>query len=111
MQVIKYGRFFRLNASAFVVVGRNEDDNFHLESLQQEGEWKFAPVNCMGPVALAVGPMEEPDRKTVASILARYSDRPATGSVDVEVRLGKSGEPEVIGAEAAEPEAAGVVRV
>ena len=110
-QVIKYGRFLRFNPATFAVVGRNEDDNFHLEALQQEPEWRFKPVNCVGPIALGVGPMDAGLRQQVASILARYADRPADGQVTVEARLGRDGTTETITTGAVEPELAGAVRV
>ncbi len=110
-QVIKYGRYFRFNEKVFAVVGRNEDDNFHLESLQRDDEWKFMPVNCVGPVALGLGDLSSEQRRAVAAIVARYSDRPADGTVQVEAKLGKTGEPELLFASPSEPESVGAIRV
>lgn len=110
-QVIKYGRFFRFSPETFVVMGRNQDDNFHLEALQTELEWRFKPLNCVGPVALGIGPLDAALRRQVASILARYADRPADGQVEVEARQGRDGLTESITTGALEPELAGAVRV
>jgi tRNA U34 2-thiouridine synthase MnmA/TrmU len=110
-QVIKYGRYFRLDDRTFAIVGRNQDDNFHLEALQQPDEWRFKPVNCLGPTALGVGALDDAQRRAVSSILARYADRPADGVVQVEARRGKEGEPELFLATAAEPETVGATRV
>ncbi|MEK7765932.1 MAG: hypothetical protein AAB368_06810 [bacterium] len=110
-QVIKYGRFFRFTPVAFVVVGRNEDDNFNLEGLQTESEWSFKPVNCVGPVALGVGELDGELRRKTASILARYADRPADGQVLVAARQGPEGRDEMILTGALEPERAGAARI
>lgn len=110
-QLIKYGRYFRFGPDAFVVVGRNADDNFHLEALQTADEWLFKPANCLGPSAIAAGTFPAERRDQVASILARYADRPADGRVQVAVRLGREGDPELVFASAAEAETVGAVRV
>ncbi len=110
-QVIKYGRYLRLDAKTFTVIGRNQEDNFHLEALQLPDEWKFRPLNCMGPVALGNGPLDDTAKRSIASMLARYADRPADGIVQVEARQGREGAPELFFATAAEPEAVGAVRV
>lgn len=110
-QVIKYGRYFRLSPKAIAMVGRNEEENFHLESLQQDGEWAFRPINCVGPVALGIGELTSADRERVAAILARYADRPADGRVQVSAAPGREGERVAMMADPAEPEAVGAVRV
>ena len=94
--VIRHGRYVRLGPEAFVVVGRNEEDNRQLEALGKDEEWFFGPVNCMGPVTLGVGAFDAEARRRIAGIVARYSDRPPDGRVEVEARRGKAGTPEAI---------------
>jgi tRNA-specific 2-thiouridylase len=111
-QVIKYGRFFRLAPDAFVVVGRSEDDNVHLESLWKDGEWRFKPSNTVGPTALGIGELDRPRREAVAAIVARYADAPPSGApVEVEVRRSRDAVPERLMAAPAEPGAVGAARI
>jgi hypothetical protein len=90
-RVIRSGRYVRLSPGTFVMVGRNERDNAALEGLQQPDEWIMRPVNCVGPVVLGVGPMDDGQKATAAGMLARYADAPADGRVELEARHGPAG--------------------
>lgn len=110
-QVIKYGRYFRLSDKAFAVVGRQQDDNFHLEGMVKPEDWIFRPINTVGPVALGIGEITDDHKTAIASILARYADKPAEGRIQIAVALGGEGERTMVMADPAEPEAVGAVRV
>jgi len=52
IELLKYGRHFRLDSGAKVVVGRNESENKRLEALAREDDVLCKPVEVMGPVAI-----------------------------------------------------------
>ncbi len=108
-RVLRYGRYFRFPEGALLVVGRNQEDNARLEGLWSRDEWLLEPVDCAGPTALAIGPFPRERLESAAAVVSRYSDKPATGSVEVKARRGT----EEIRLEAAplEPEKAGAVLV
>lgn len=91
-QLIRQGRYFRLDPTAFAVVGRNENENRALEDMQQEDEWLFRAANCMGPSAIGSGRIAPELREKIAGLVARYSDKPGDGRVEVEAREGRTGE-------------------
>lgn len=101
-QLIRHGRFFRVSPESFAVIGRNERDNDRLETMQGEEEWLFRPLNCPGPSAIGVGAMPPAAREAVAGRVARYSDRPGSGTVEIEMRRGRAGERAVVSVRAPE---------
>jgi tRNA U34 2-thiouridine synthase MnmA/TrmU len=102
-QLIRHGRYFRLDPATFAVVGRNESDNGTLEGMQQQDEWLFRAANCMGPSAIGSGKVTAATKEKISALVARYSDKPEDGRVTVEVRRGRSGEPVVMSVETREP--------
>jgi tRNA U34 2-thiouridine synthase MnmA/TrmU len=91
-QAVRFGRYVRLSPASFLMVGRNERDNAALEGLQEADEWILRPVNCVGPVILGVGPLDDDGRARAAGLMARYADAPPDGRVEIEARLGAAGE-------------------
>ncbi len=83
--LLRHGRYFRLSPGAMLVVGRNEKDNANLEALREGGEWLLRPVNCVGPTAVGTGEFDDGLLERAVSLVARYSDAPADGMVEVEV--------------------------
>ena len=85
IELLKYGRHFRLDSGAKVVVGRNEAENKRLEGLAREDDVLCKPVEVMGPVAILRSQKKtKKDTEIAARITARYSDTPAGKSVKLE---------------------------
>ncbi len=89
---IRFGRYIRLGGSAFLVVGRNQRDNAELEALKRPEDWRFAPLNCPGPVALGIGRFGEEELCEVCTIVARYCDPPDEGEVKIAVHSDQGAE-------------------
>ena len=78
IELLKYGRHFRLESGAKVVVGRNEAENKRLEELAREDDVLCRPVEVMGPVAILRSRKKtKKDTEIAARICARYSDATA----------------------------------
>lgn len=84
IELLRYGRHFRLASGAKVIVGRNERENAVLERLAAPEEVVCRPVEVVGPVVL-YRPKRKSKRETetVARICARYSDAPPGQAVRV----------------------------
>lgn len=74
MHLLRYGRHFRLNTGAKVIVGRNESENEQISNLAQEGDRLLEVIEFGSPVTLLKGAKDEKDISVAASICARYSD-------------------------------------
>jgi len=72
MQLLKYGRHFRLPDGSKIIVGRDESENDKLETLGKEC-CKFQVADTLGPVTLAPRDLPDKTKKLVASVTARYS--------------------------------------
>lgn len=84
VELLKYGRHFRLDSGAKVVVGRNEAENKRLEELIRPDDTLCKPVEVMGPVAILRSLKKtKKDTDIAARIVARYSDAPAGKPVKI----------------------------
>lgn len=73
MELLKYGRHFRLSTGAKVIVGRDEEENKIL--LAKNGEGIILRVkDFLGPVTLLRNIKEIKDLEIAARLTARYSD-------------------------------------
>jgi tRNA-uridine 2-sulfurtransferase len=82
VELLKYGRHFRLDSGAKVVVGRNEAENKRLEELARADDVLCKPGEVMGPVAILRSHKKtKKDTEITARICARYSDAPAGKSL------------------------------
>jgi tRNA-specific 2-thiouridylase len=85
VELLKYGRHFRLDSGAKVVVGRNESENKRLEELAGPEDYVCKPAEVMGPVAILRSQKKtKKDTEIAARMIARYSDAPAGKPVKVE---------------------------
>jgi tRNA U34 2-thiouridine synthase MnmA/TrmU len=83
--LLRFGRHFRLEDGAKVVVGRNEQENARLEELKLEDDIVCRPVEVMGPVViLRAAETTDSDIDAAARICARYSDGEPRKSVKVD---------------------------
>jgi tRNA U34 2-thiouridine synthase MnmA/TrmU len=84
VQLLKTGRYFRLNKNAMLIVGRNKEENDKLLKLAKEDDLYFYPLKVKGPVGIGRGHFENEDIFTSAGIIARYCD----GSLEQELEIG-----------------------
>jgi tRNA-specific 2-thiouridylase len=75
IESLRYGRHFRLDSGAKVIVGRNERENAQIQALVQPDDLLLKPVDVMGPITLLRSQKKtKKDTETAARITARYSD-------------------------------------
>lgn len=84
-ELLGFGRHFRLENGAKIVVGRNQIENERLEKLARESDVICRPQEVAGPVALLFGAnLTKKDIETAARLCARYSDVPKDRPVKME---------------------------
>jgi tRNA U34 2-thiouridine synthase MnmA/TrmU len=81
--VLGVGRHFRLSQGLRIIVGRNAAENDFL-SRHAADHWSAGAIGFTGPRAIVLGDVGEDDWRTIASIVARYSDGRNEGMIDVE---------------------------
>lgn len=86
IELLKYGRHFRLDEKTKVVVGRNSLDNSAIEKL-------FKPANVVlqvdgfpGPTTFLIGDCSQDNIRMAASLCVLYSDSPEDKKVKVRLR-------------------------
>jgi tRNA U34 2-thiouridine synthase MnmA/TrmU len=84
IQLLKLGRHFRLSPSNKLIVGRDEKENEKLLALTEEGDLHIGPVDVPGPIGIGKGCFGDDHINLASRILARYSDIPANGKVEIE---------------------------
>lgn len=93
IDLLKFGRYFRLSPDAKLIVGRNENENKMLSMLAKDGDYLFAPANIIGPNAVGKGSFSPDLLHLACRIVARYSDREGELNADISCRrLPKSDE-------------------
>ncbi len=106
IELLKYGRHFRLPDGSKIVVGRDEGENEAISNLAEKGDILLEVVDFPGPITLLRNPKlfsnaeknkedaensfhtlyyKDKDIKVAASICARYSDCDRGEDVEVEV--------------------------
>lgn len=84
IELLRYGRHFRLGPSVKLIVGKNEHDNDMLEKLADSNELLLETLNEKGPVALYAGPRTPETLELAAAITAGYAKIPPEKPVLVE---------------------------
>ncbi|MEN6437314.1 MAG: tRNA 4-thiouridine(8) synthase ThiI [Syntrophobacter sp.] len=87
VEIIKWGRAFRLPARNICMVGRNLADNTKLDQLAREDDIHLRSYDYPGPTGLIVAspsPMEDID--TAAGLVASYGDGPRNTPIRVHWR-------------------------
>lgn len=74
MNLLRYGRHFRLHSGAKIIVGRNEEENSILNRLAGKGNLLMKVVGFGSPVTILKGTYTKKDISLAASICAKYSD-------------------------------------
>jgi tRNA U34 2-thiouridine synthase MnmA/TrmU len=89
IQLLRYGRHFRLDSGAKVIVGRNEEENKTLLRFLNKGDILMEVVNVGSPIVLLKKSKRREDIKKAASLCIRYSDAREEEKPDIKIRYGK----------------------
>jgi len=87
IEMLKWGRHFRLPAGGRLVVGRKKSENEVLERLARPEDRVLFVKDIPGPVSVLVGG-DESDLDLAAAITTAYSDTDPGGSYEVRVLHG-----------------------
>ena len=74
VELLKFGRYFRLSHDAKLIVGRDEDENGKLSILARDGDYLFEPASIKGPIAVGRGAFTPELIVAASRIVARYCD-------------------------------------
>jgi tRNA U34 2-thiouridine synthase MnmA/TrmU len=83
LELLKYGRHFRLPGKAKAVVGRTERENDAIETLRSPGDFLLQVDQYPGPLVLVGGAVSGEDMEVAAGLAAAYSDAPQGAPVTV----------------------------
>ena len=72
IELLTVGRYFRPSADTTLIVGRNQEENEHLESLWEVPYTLFTPRNFKGPTGILKGTLADETLRAVANIMAFY---------------------------------------
>lgn len=86
LQLLRYGRHFRLDERVKMIVGRNEQDNAYLEGTAELYDLILKVEEFPGPTCILPFTANEQHIHLAATICARYSDLPPGTSATVRVR-------------------------
>ncbi|MFZ2088166.1 MAG: tRNA 4-thiouridine(8) synthase ThiI [Desulfobaccales bacterium] len=99
LELLKWGRHFRLPAGAKVIVGRTHKDNEAISRLLAGEDLVLRVQNYPGPLVVMLGATDRPSLEEAAAMTASYSDAPEGSQVKVSAQ--QAGETLVLNAEAA----------
>ncbi len=83
VELLKFGRQFRLSPTAKLILGRHQADNDNLHKLTEGCHQKLHCANFSGPLGLFVGNTEQQDLEKAAAILASYGKGKNEAEVEV----------------------------
>jgi tRNA-specific 2-thiouridylase len=86
LELLKYGRHFRLPGGAKAVVGRTQRENEAIETLRSSGNFLLQVDQYPGPLVLGCGVASQEDLEAAAGLAAAYSDAPEGAMVTVTAR-------------------------
>ncbi len=84
IEFFKTGRYFRINTSFKLFVGRDEKENDRLVSMAKNGDFIFETTLLPGPAAVGKGYADKSVKKICCSIIAWYTSKEK--EVEVKVR-------------------------
>ena len=90
LELLKWGRHFRLPGGAKAAVGRTQRDNEALAGLMAPGDHCLQVEDYPGPLVLVIGSVSEGDLQEAAGLAAAYSDAPLGAAVRVSLESGGS---------------------
>jgi tRNA-uridine 2-sulfurtransferase len=93
LELLKYGRHFRLPGGAKAVVGRTQRENEVLADLKAPGDFLVKVEKIPGPLVLVSGAAAGEDLELAAGLAAAYSD--AASGTPVRVKAANNGQERV----------------
>ncbi len=84
-RLLRLGRHFRLPSGTKAIVGRDEQENAHIERAARTDDWLLLPHGVPGPSVLCRGSSAERDLQIASGLLATYTTKSGP-KMDVEVR-------------------------
>ena len=88
LELLKWGRHFRLPGGAKAVVGRTQRENEAIQALGSPGNFLMQVDNYPGPLVLVGGADSGEDLEEAAGLAATYSDAPPGALVTVTGSIG-----------------------
>jgi predicted ribosome quality control (RQC) complex YloA/Tae2 family protein len=93
LHLLKYGRHFRINADAKIIVGRTKQDNEQMERyIDPAVDMVLKVRNCPGPLVVIPNGAAKDTVLLAASVCAGYSKAPADTSVQIKMISSKGRE-------------------
>ena len=92
IQLLKYGRHFRLDSGAKVIVGRNEEENKAIQGFFSKNDILMEVTNVGSPIVLLRKSKDEKDIKKAASYCLRYSDAEEKDDPEIRINYGNDRE-------------------
>ena len=89
LQLLHFGRHFRLKSGAKLIVGRNEKENNIIETLAEDNDFLIEGVGFGSPIALLKRSKNPGDIDISSSVCIRYSKKRNEKRVKVSVRTKK----------------------
>ncbi len=96
VDLLKFGRHFRLSPGAKLVVGRDEQEDHQLDGLTQAGDYIFMPPETAGSTALGRGNFTQSLIELSCRIIARYCDKPVGAKVKISYRAAGDKEEKIL---------------
>lgn len=90
IDLLKYGRHFRINDNYKIIVGRNKADNNALQTHVLEDDLVLSMADYPGPQVLVPYGGDENIMNTAAALCVHYSDAPDNREVNVNCLKGKT---------------------
>jgi tRNA-uridine 2-sulfurtransferase len=73
LQLLKFGRHFRINPRLRIILGRNEEENEKIAMMAPPGSTLFLPEDFRGPTAILRENDDDAADTTIGAVVARYS--------------------------------------
>ncbi len=96
IQLLKYGRHFRLKNGAKIIVGRNEEENKILPKYFDKDDILIEVIGFGSPIVILKKRKNKDDIKEAAYLCIRYSDANNSNDVKIRIRYGNNNE-ELVG--------------
>ena len=90
IELLKYGRHFRINEATKVIVGRNRKENEMLLKFYAPTDIVITTRDYPGPVTLIPAGCDQAFLARAASLCVSYSDAPKDGGVTTVCRMGEA---------------------
>jgi len=87
IELLKYGRHFRIDESTKIIVGRNRVENEKIRELLGKEDIIFEPKDIPGPTVLLTGEKSEKNMELASDLTATYCNILPGNSIDIIVYL------------------------